>query len=233
MKLCVPVFGPLTADRQEAWEATQAWWARRGVQLVVGTMPSRAAARNAAAEQVDGDVLLFGDADTVVPLAQLEQAATLARAQDSFVIAFDVLHRLQRGANFEHVALRPKGYRVLDSSNGVVAVSRRLWEEVGGFDERFTCWGGEDRAFMHACLTFREQAQPLRVKGFALHHWHRPPREAREPAKLPLGLALRYKQFAGREPREGPLTRLPGAVRDRAALERLLREPGGPRADVR
>jgi predicted glycosyltransferase involved in capsule biosynthesis len=53
----------------------------------------------------------------------------------------------------------------------MLAVPRKLWDEVGGFDERFVGWGGEDNAFWHAC-TVISGAEPARVPGYAYHLWH-------------------------------------------------------------
>lgn len=227
MKLCVPLFGPLREDRQVAWDACRGWWEKAGVEIVLGTGESRAAARNDAARNASGNgPLLFADADTVVPREQLLAAAERAEETDSLVLAFDVLYRLQRGTPLTN---RPSGFQVRDCSNGVIAVGRELWERVGGFDERFTTWGGEDRAFLYACTTLQDEPTLWRVPGYALHHWHRAAIETRDPRKLPLQLALRYKAAAGRVEREGPLRNIPGAVRNRGVMEALLREEGGPR----
>lgn len=233
MKLCVPWFeGEEGASRVAAWSQCRDHWERRGVEIVPGTGVSRAAARNSAAAQVTDEVLLFADADTVVPYDQLEMAADLAKTADSLVIAYRTIHMLARNVRLTpQLLVHPHGYPVRDASNGVIAISRCLWDELGGFDERFTSWGGEDRAFMYSAVTLRDQELPLRVPGHALHLWHRPARAATRPSPARtagIGLALRYKAASGREPREGTLARLPGATRNRQVLEALLHEPGAP-----
>lgn len=231
IQVAAPLYGELGPYRQRAWETCRAHWEAAGYGVVAASRWSRASSRNAAAACLTGDVLVFADADTVVPVTQLERAVELARETDGFVLAYTTLHRLLRDQPLTFQ--RPQGYRTDDVSNGVVAVSRHLWEEVGGFDERFIDWGGEDRAFLYACLTLRDQEQPVRVPGPGVHLWHPPDRTAVRPSRgyrANLALALRYKRAAGREKREGPLARLPGATRDRVALEALLREPGGPRS---
>ncbi len=241
MKLCVPAYTATSAreaaHREAAWEQCRAHWERAGFEVVLGSGSSRAASRNVAARGVplSQDVLLFADADTAVSPQQLVEAASLALEGDSLVLAFETLHRALRNAgSLTDLLARPRGYRVVNVSNGVLAVSRRLWEEVGGFDERFVAWGGEDRAFLYACLALRGQEKALRVAGHAVHLWHPYDRTASRPSlayRANVALALRYKAAAGVEPQDGPLTRLPGAVRRREVLEALLREPGGPRSN--
>jgi hypothetical protein len=50
-----------------------------------------------------------------------------------------------------------------------VVVPRPLWDAVGGFDERFEGWGGEDDAFHAAC---RALCGTERLRGVAWHLWH-------------------------------------------------------------
>lgn len=238
--LCVPQYEALghreAEHRALVWRQCREHWADGGIAVVQGEGLSRAEARNQAARLVptSQDVLLFADADTVVTVAQLLDAADLARATDGFVIAYTTLFRaLRNHPPLSQLLVRPAGYRTTDVSNGVIAVSRALWEETGGFDERFKVWGGEDRAFLYACITLRDQAGPTRLAGNAVHLWHPADRDAQRPSLAYRGnvaLALRYKAAAGVEPRNGPLARLPGAVRRREVLEALLREPGGPRS---
>jgi len=243
VKLCVPQFqAPFHREdehRRAAWEVCSRYWARCGLEVIAGTGgESRAAARNAAARLValEQDVLLFAVADTAVPLAQLREAVNLARTGDCMVLAFRTVYRaLQNHAPLDDLLSRPRGYRVSNCSNGVLAVSRRLWEELGGFDERFSAWGGEDRAFLYAAATLRDQEDVPRVHGHAVHLWHPPARDATRPSlayRSNVRLALRYKAASGREPQDGPLTRLPGATRNRQVMEALLREPGGPRSEL-
>jgi hypothetical protein len=233
VKICVPRYSaPGTREesyRQAAWEQCSRYWNRLGYEVVEGQGESRAAARNAAAKLVtDQDVLIFADSDTVVPAHQLVGAIERA---DGMVLPYTTLYRaLRNHPPLDQLLSRPRGYQVRDCSNGVLVVSRALWEELGGFDERFRVWGGEDRAFMYAAEVLGEVT---RLQGHAVHLWHPPDRVAQRPSleyRSQLRLAMRYKQAAGREARDGPLASTRGAVRDRQVIEALLREPGGPRS---
>lgn len=243
LTLCVPSYEAEShrenLHRQAVWRACREHWAAGDLAVVQGEGRSRAEARNAAVRLVPASqrVLLFADADTVVPVPQLLEAVDLAEATGSLVLAYTALYRTQRNhPPLAQLLRQPAGYRTTDVSNGVLAVPRALWEEAGGFDERFVAWGGEDRAFLYTCLALAllDLEEPLRVKGHAVHLWHPHAREATRPSpayRANVKLALRYKAAAGVERRDGPLARLSGATRDRAALEALLREPGGPRSD--
>ncbi len=62
---------------------------------------------------------------------------------------------------------------------GCFAIGRPLWDELGGFDERFAPWPGQDIAIIEAAGTL---ASLRRVDGIAYHLWH--PSRA-EPARKP------------------------------------------------
>jgi hypothetical protein len=234
-ELAVPLYGELGPHRQAAWDACCRHWEANGWSVVGASRWSRASSRNAAAACLAGDVLVFADADTVVPVEQLEEAVEKARLADDFVLAYTTLYRtLRNHPPLAQLLRRPSGYRTRDVSNGVVAVSRGLWEEVGGFDERFEAWGGEDRAFLFACLALRGRDEPLRVAGHAVHLWHPHDRDASRPStryRANVALAMRYKRACGIEARSGPLPALREPRRDLEALRALLREPGGPRSE--
>lgn len=53
----------------------------------------------------------------------------------------------------------------------MLVIPRKLWDTVGGFDERFTGWGGEDNAFWKACELYG--GKPIRLVGDAYHLWHK------------------------------------------------------------
>jgi GT2 family glycosyltransferase len=130
-------------------------------------------ARNLGAASVSGDVILFIDADcipapdlvarhmdwhrraanvvvvgnrvdvdagAVAPSAVPTRFTDLAGAegaQDSFQTWRAVLHRRTKG-----LLIGDTAYRACLSNN--LSVPRALFEEVGGFSDQFTMWGGED-----------------------------------------------------------------------------------------
>jgi hypothetical protein len=57
-----------------------------------------------------------------------------------------------------------------------------VWDDIGGIDERFVGWGGEDIAFGVAlrCL----YGPPLEVRGALTHFWH--PHAAGRSRQMPV-----------------------------------------------
>jgi len=107
-------------------------------------------------------ILVFNDADTVVPHEQIRKAVTLAREAPGLVYAYDLYLRLDRDGRIERELYSPP-------SMGCAAISRECFEQVGGFDESYSGWGYEDVDFARRC----QELWPIRrVTGEARHLWH-------------------------------------------------------------
>lgn len=85
-----------------------------------------------------------------------------------------------------------------------IAVPRAAWERVGGFDERFRGWGGEDRAFAEALVALVNggRSEDERVDGVVWNLWH--PRGHRAIERTPdyvsnMRLANRYSMALRRD----------------------------------
>jgi predicted glycosyltransferase involved in capsule biosynthesis len=88
------------------------------------------------------------------------------------------------------------------ANSGVVGMLREAFEKVGGYDERFTDWGGDDDAMRAVLETLWAPATRI---GIAYHLWH--PRTV-EHSPRQFMLADRYGDASG----------------DPKAIERLLAE---------
>ncbi len=136
---------------------------------------SRAAAFNAGAQLARGKVLVLHDNDLPVPRSYAAEVWRLhQRGYDAcnlgrFVFYLERLstERLLNGAiNFQEAAVE----RVVENSaGGTTAISRDAFAEIGGMDEAFIGWGGEDNEFWSRCLT-------RKVWDFGylplIHLWH-------------------------------------------------------------
>jgi hypothetical protein len=191
---------------------------------------NRAAARNAAINKAFEDpaieVAFIFDSDTYVPLEQFWAACYLAKISNRLVLAFDEYYRLEHNQK-ERAASNPLAHH----ASGAVAISRELWDKVGGYDERFVSWGGEDRAFWIACNAINGQQQSTRVPGPAYHIWHPPSPERNK--HLPeyqanIALGMRYKEAAGIAYRTGILPTGQMGEIDIDAIYSIMREDGGP-----
>jgi len=184
--------------RDAAWAAVQHHWTEAGFVVIVGDDGgdpfSRAASLNRAAAEVDVDVYVVADADTLVDVEQVAAAITLANSSLGMVLAYtEFCYLNDRGTA---LALRstpaerrrlfgaPDRDRYLSwclstSVSSCVVVSAATWHIVGGFDPRFRGWGMEDVAFFTACETLTRVAT-RRIPGPVLHLSH--PSEPIRPA---------------------------------------------------
>ncbi|HST69054.1 MAG TPA: galactosyltransferase-related protein [Solirubrobacterales bacterium] len=166
---------------------------------------NRSAAINAAARRSWRTAVVL-DADTVIDPAQLEAGVEAAR-QGVLALPHDSFRSLTRRSTSEVLSGRilPEDAQVrwvrTETKSSCLCIGRDLWEEVGGFDERFRGWGFEDAAFYAAC---RELAGVHRLKGPVHHLWHPRSRE-KDPGSDDFirnrDLADRYKGARGAEMR--------------------------------
>lgn len=166
--------------------------------IFVGASPegpfNRSAAINDAAHKAEPwDVALIMDADTIVSASQLHRAVAAAATDERLAMAFTSVLELSEPCT-EHVLAtgdlslatlgvdnRRQGPMIDESS--AMAVNRFLWDKIGGFDERFVGWMGEDNAFFRAATI--TGGEPSRVEGHAFHLWHPPATDIRTRERDP------------------------------------------------
>lgn len=248
--VCIPWNGTSDTWRAAAYQWCSRYWRDAGLTVFESDADStsRSAMRNAAARQAiewGAEVLFFADADTWVPVEQLNAAVTLAASTGRMTHAFTTYCRLgsattkqyQKTRNVRAEMLARTVQKQFGHISGATAVPIALWREIGGYDERFTGWGLEDRAFDLAARCLAGDID--RVPGHAIHWYHQPDKDkgVKRPADDPRNeLVLRYCQAAGHIPESGRVARLAQAARltvgapDRDAMISILSESGGPRA---
>ena len=175
---------PRRADggrRDLLWEYTRAHWEALGWPIFVGTHDdgpfNAAAARNEAARLAgDWEVAVFVDADSIMlDHEPVRKAVKIAAQSGQFLRPYNRYWMTDAGGADAMMATgrRPtSGVRILrggDAHGGVNIVPRRLWDDVGGYDERFRGWGSEDSAFEMACRTLGGFHQ---LPGEVFHLWH-------------------------------------------------------------
>jgi hypothetical protein len=158
------------------------------------TMPySRSWAFNLGATRARAAALAFHDGDLLVPASYAAQA--LARVAEGYEVLNlkRFIFYLSEGASSRLVSARCLGFgepptAVLQNAEagGSIVVTRAAFEAIGGFDESFVGWGGEDNEFWERCQTRR-----VYPWGYLpmIHLWH-PPQLGRRlgPASPMLGL---------------------------------------------
>lgn len=178
-----------TPDRAPAFAMVSAWYdAELGCPQITadsGHDPfNRAASRNlvvADAIEMGVDVLVISDADTIPSPAGLH-AAIDAAANGGMHYPFD--RYLYVGTD------NPLG----GNTGGIHVCRPEVWQEIGGQDERFTGWGGEDDQIYAAatCLI----GEPTYHPGWVVSLWHASVRDVGSERWQPNSeLAARYHRL--------------------------------------
>lgn len=154
------------------------------VELCVGVCNekpfSKGKAINKAVEKSKGNILVIADADIFYDPALLEESIKQLETH-TWVIPYQKVLNISQTSTQNLLEIepqwpipinlethtRPYGAQI---KGGVNIVPRQHFETVGGFDERFVGWGGEDDAFAaslnHLCGRLK------RVDGTLYHLWH-------------------------------------------------------------
>jgi hypothetical protein len=169
---------------------------------------NRAATFNAGALAARAGILVLHDNDMLVPERYAAELAALAalgwEAIDLkrfiFYLTEEETRRILDG---QRLTLRERSEAVIQNLHGgSVAITREGYAAIGGLDEDFVGWGGEDNDFW-------ERAETLRATRFGylpiLHLWHAP-----QPEKLQANEAPAVKRYAelARVPVEERIARL-------------------------
>lgn len=182
--------------RDQLWDFTRTKWQTDfpDIPVVLGESPRGAFNRSAAindAAQGDWDVAIVLDADVILEPDQLRAAITVAATSERLTFAFEEYcgltpHMTSRILSDEPVRNQwsPKPqwqspdvwrrggvrFRSVVHESSVVVVPRGLWDELGGFDERFVGWGQEDVSFAQAARVIG--GGQMRIPGTVWHLWH-------------------------------------------------------------
>jgi N-terminal domain of galactosyltransferase len=220
--MSIPVLVPRRSDdgwRDEIWAQLRAryWGLLPGFKVVEGwhnegPFNRSLAINQAAVKRHWDDVAVIADSDSFVPSSQLLEAVDKARKTRKLVSALTFVCQFDQGftesfvydglvgmqdMRIEHVRTKP-----IETQSNILVCPRKLWDEIGGFDERFVGWGGEDNAFWRAAEILRGSVE--RVPGAAFHLWHEPAadRDTRmqDPQYLSnLSLANRYMRCRSKQ----------------------------------
>ncbi len=155
---------------------------------------SKSVAVNEGVSRSSGDVLVIVDADGYVASSAIVTCArrirkARKRGQRLWFIPYRQFYRLTAAASQlvldsdpcnPHVFPTPPNLCDVQNTSGsqhghwfgamIQIWPREAFDEVGGWDERFRGWGGEDHAVMRACDTLYWPHKTL--PGQVLHLWH-------------------------------------------------------------
>lgn len=226
-------------DRDRLWAYVRSWWTEHfDWPIFEGEHPhgegpfNRALALNRGARaglaaHPDADIIVAIDGDTIPDRDAVLAAVQQAHAIGMMALAYDVRVALDRPSTDLILAGQAPadwsglpGKRSEEFVSCCVVVPRGLWDEMDGYDEKFSGYGYEDWAFCIAAETYSGK-QVVRVPA-PLYHLHHQPSPESSP-RSPL-LALNRKRFLAYRTLEG----------QRDALDEFLHlDPhGGPDAMI-
>lgn len=181
---------PDGGQRDRLWEHCRSRWTNHFPEWSIvegnhdGGPFNRSAAINAGvAAAADWDVLVIIDSDVLADPTAVAAAVDVAAGTGRMVLPHNERIMLNKAGTEKVLAGHRGSWRersmvetvYTDSISCVVAVSKQLWERVGGFDPLFVGWGFEDSAFTRACMAVTGKPY-IRLASELFHLWH-PPQE--------------------------------------------------------
>jgi hypothetical protein len=192
----------------------------------------KAWAFNIAARKARGDILVFHDGDICAPVgyAHALQQQLVDRPYRAASIQRFLFYLAQSTTQIicdtDQLVFDPPVCVLQNWKGGTIAVRKDAFFEIGGFDEGFVDWGGEDDEFFSRCAA----AGHLQF-GYVpfIHLWHpsQPDRHGQDnlnetrvlPARLAIDVDQRVEQLTGRDfgnlLRPDPLVRYKDQIADR------------------
>jgi len=165
-----------TDDRTPAFEYVRKWWEDYGYHIILGDTDHEkfnlSAARNAAVKQATTGLVIVADADTIPDALALETAILACQRHGGVWWPFTEYRYLADTVKPGDIldANTPFDKTYPNSVGGLMVIRRAEYWELGGYDERFTAWGGEDKAFEYAAAGL---SSTHRVPGvvYAFNHY--------------------------------------------------------------
>jgi hypothetical protein len=169
---CVAIPWRPAPDRLAAYRRIRHFWANAGYPVVTAdsdpSLPfNRSQARNNAVLTAEAEVVVVADADTlceprVVAEAVAGVGGEVVYPHDQYCpVAADLTE-----ASWGDLLAAPRAFYLRDDGwegdwqgewtiwpGGIIVARSETYWRLGGFDERFTGWGGEDNAFILAATT--------------------------------------------------------------------------------
>jgi predicted glycosyltransferase involved in capsule biosynthesis len=174
-------FRPAEPERERNLGIVLKWWTSTGFSIFVGDDKreksfQRTHARNAVAREAgDWDVAIFCDADVLLASVQQAEAAMMrCYRTGAYTVCYSSLRYLNELGTKYLLKGGSAANADYEESVGLTweccfAVRRDIWDQVGGFDERFRGYGGQVAAFFYAAATFGGRE---RILGNAYHLSH-------------------------------------------------------------
>lgn len=198
----------LWAHCRARWERELGWPVVEGHHDGEGPFCMSVAANRAAAAAGAWTVAAFVGADTLPGhVRQVQAAVTVAGETGLLVFPHDRYQALSEKGTDQVLSglplaeAEPEWEPWPNTFSSLLVIPRKVWDAVGGFDERFVGYGWEDLAFWAACCAVAGGYD--RVPGTVYHLWHeRVAAERDEAPEWPANEALGRRYLAAKASRD-------------------------------
>jgi predicted glycosyltransferase involved in capsule biosynthesis len=138
---------------------------------------SRSGSRNDGVSKIDSDIAVVIDSDNYISYDQIDDAIDTAKANNVLVKPNHKFAYVDKPStekfykdkiDFKNLTFqgRPANF----FPGGAYVIKKRLWDLVGGMDEKFIGYGAEDNAFHIICE--KELGKTKWIKGCNYHLYH-------------------------------------------------------------
>lgn len=143
---------------------------------IPGMAYSRSWAFNVGANNANSECLIFHDNDLLIPTNYASETLALFKRGYDFINLKRFIFYLSQTSSAELLSHgKLEDTLVVDSimqnaeGGGSIGASKMAFDDIGGFDERFIGWGGEDTEFWERALT-----KHVWLYGYLpiIHLWH-------------------------------------------------------------
>jgi hypothetical protein len=176
--------------------------------IINGEEVNKSKAVNLAAKKAKRDIFVIADADVVYDPNLIVEALRLLQ-KEAWIVPFSEVYNVEKGGTDRLLNTSPKWpieLKLDDCTRSdwvyegfagkLFVITRENFEKVGGFDERFIGWGGEDDAFSHSVQTLCGKL--VNLDGEIFHLWHPSSSYESNPnGKANANLLNRYERAKG------------------------------------
>lgn len=152
------------------------------------------------AQEAHCDVIIVNDADTIPEIEPLFKAIEECQKDNLIHLPYTIVNYLPESETDVYLSGKTHGLKTqlfFHGESGIYVCKPEVWWEIGGQDEKFVHWGGEDNAFFIAHRIIKK-TEMVKHSGsiYAFGHVHQSNEENFETNyKNNLDLLHKYQRF--------------------------------------
>lgn len=182
----VSIIVPYTSsskDREEVWEFVSSMYniIMPNIEICIGECESdiynRSKAINNGVKKSTKKILIITDSDIVLDLDSIKKAIRLVETH-KIVLPYDKLIKLSKNItqkillnyyyNISNIKLDTNCEIYTHPKSSICVIDKKLFKQVGGFDEEFRGWGCEDVAFYRSLMYVNKYIYVM--KNYNIYH---------------------------------------------------------------